>query len=181
MEDKHPVICDTFMEIVPEPIDILGPFLSLVTGCEELDSIEDMCGALSSMSMSVDFRRMFKVPMEIRQAVKFSLRVREEYRIQWDRFFMETPEFEVVQFARGIVLSGVYSDNDKVTTVDEGEDVNEYSGATIVDDGEEFDEEAYRAKFLADISGSKEVVKDAEEVAQASTQPSAFDLLRGIK
>ena len=25
MEEQHPQVCDTFMEIVPEPIDILGP------------------------------------------------------------------------------------------------------------------------------------------------------------
>ena len=36
------------------------------------------------------------MPATVRASIKFSLSVREEYRVQWDRFFVETPTFEQV-------------------------------------------------------------------------------------
>ena len=41
-EGEHPKVCDTFMESVPEPLDILAPFLGIITDCEKLDNSDDM-------------------------------------------------------------------------------------------------------------------------------------------
>ena len=95
-EAEIPDVCEDFYLEAPNPISILAPFLTLIGDCGALEDIEEMCGALSSMSMSIDFRKMLKVPMQVRQSVKFSLHVREEYRVQWDRFFSETPTYEEI-------------------------------------------------------------------------------------
>lgn len=82
-----------FYDTVPMPIKMAAPFLMLIKGYEKLDSIEEMCGALTVISMSANLRRILKVPKELRAPVTFSLHITEEYKTAWDRFFQENPEF----------------------------------------------------------------------------------------
>lgn len=179
LEDKHPAVCDAFMERVPEPADILGPFLSLVEGCEELDNIEDMCGAITAMSMSVDFRKMFRVPAEVRRSIKFSLNVKEEYRIQWDRFFLETPEFDQVNFSRTTAPAAEQYTAPSTATEDEDGSSYEFVGG-------ELDMDALLADMESSLSsgtnsgGAGGSEKEGDAPAPTGAQ-SGFALLRGLK
>jgi hypothetical protein len=111
--------------------------------------------------MTIDFRKMFRVPAQVRQSIKFSLAVREEYRIQWDRFFMETPEFDQVSFSANKVLA---------RTDDEPEQENIYIGETpSLDD------------MLSQIESIEASVKPSEEEEDEEEQESGtsgFALLR---
>ncbi len=73
-----------FMDKAPEPIRILGPFLLMVK--EPLEAFVDMVGAISVISTQCDLRNMIKVPAEVRASLKYSLHIREEYQLSWDRF-----------------------------------------------------------------------------------------------
>lgn len=178
-DGAHPAVCDTFMERAPEPMDILGPLLTLVTGCEQLETIEDMCGALSSMSMSIDFRRMFKVPVQVRQSIKFSLSVREEYRVQWDRFFLETPEFAQISL-RMVRTQGPMEARERgEIQLPEEEDINEivYTGdvAYNMDDLLAQMNEWEEAEKEVDGAEAPSAEKEVEE-----TPKSGFAMLRGL-
>ena len=51
-----------FYDKVPAPLKALAFFLPMVKGVEGFTSFEDLVGAISVMSMSINFRRMPKVP-----------------------------------------------------------------------------------------------------------------------
>lgn len=77
---------DFFLNNMPIPINILGPFLLLVKS--ELTEFEDMVGAIHVMSRPLSFRGMLKIPFEMRNMnPSFSLSIKEEYKIAWDEFF----------------------------------------------------------------------------------------------
>ena len=82
-----------FYDTVPMPIKMAAPFLLMIEGGEKLSSIDDMCGALTILTMSVNLRLALKVDKSLRAACTLSLHVVEEYRTHWDRFFQENPEF----------------------------------------------------------------------------------------
>lgn len=84
---------ETFMETAPSPIRILGPFLLLVK--EELHEFVDMVGAIHVMSGPINLRGLLKYPYEMRNNPTFSLSIREEYELAWDRFFKTTMPFSV--------------------------------------------------------------------------------------
>lgn len=90
---EFPENVQRFYDAVPDPLKAAAPFLMMVQGVEQLTTMEDMCGALTVISMSIHLRRVMKVDKSIRAAVTFSLHIREEYRTHWDRFFQENPEF----------------------------------------------------------------------------------------
>lgn len=80
---------DAFLITAPSPINMLGPFLLLVK--QELESFVDMVGAIHVMSGPMHLRKMLKVPYEMRNSVpNFSLSIKEEYKLAWDRFFLNT-------------------------------------------------------------------------------------------
>lgn len=164
-DEGHPAVCDRFVEAAPEPLSILGPFLVLVKGCEELDNIDDMCGAISSMSMTVDFRRLFKVQPAIRASVKFSLSVREEYRVQWDRFFLETPTLDQMSFTQAPAPA---------------------SASTEVSDDDIYDTDYGLGDVLSKwATNNEEEEKEEDEEEEAVEEPpkakSGFAMLRGLK
>lgn len=166
------------MRSVPEPIDILAPFLALVTGCDELDNLDDMCGAISSMSMTVDFRKMFKVPAAVRSSIKFSLSVREEYRVQWDRFFLETPTLEQVYSAQPPVpaVSRPLTPDESVAIVEEDGEAVE-----VTYTGESYDMDDLMSRLDA-ISGESEEDEEPEEEEEVKPKAkSGFAMLRGMK
>lgn len=162
-----PEACKLFAETVPAPLNVLAPFLTLVKGHEELTTLEDMCGAISAMSMSVNFRQMLRVPLMVRQSVKFSLLVREEYRVQWDRFFAETPTLEQVSFStpREPAALGTF--------------VAHTAEPTTAADDSEYGDEWLEAMLEAcnEVEPFK-VESEPEEVVSAA--PSGFNLLKGL-
>lgn len=174
-----PEVCERFTAALPRPLNVLVPFLLLVSGYEELDTVEDVCGALSSMSMSLDFRRLFKVPPAVRSSIKFSLSVREEYKVQWDRFFQETPTLDQVSYSqhREVPVAAPVS-TAPVTVVSE-------------DDDDDFDPEAIMAAmrerdaaFMEDSSPTTfthtEEDTEEEEAAEEEKPVSGFSLLKGM-
>lgn len=177
-ENEHPAVCDVFMKAVPEPLDILAPFLSIINRCEELDNLDDMCGALSSMSMTVDFRKMFKVPAAVRSSIKFSLSVREEYRVQWDRFFMETPTLDQMSYSHQATTTSTHEEMGDVTEDDEEDlEVTYVGGDYSMDD---------IMSMLGDAEegASSVIAEETQEEHEEEAKPkvkSGFDMLRGLK
>lgn len=79
---------ESFFAEVPKPINIFAPFLLLVK--EEFEDIVDMIGAIHAMSGPMNLRKMLKVPFEMRNTPSFSLSIKDEYQLAWDRFFLNT-------------------------------------------------------------------------------------------
>ena len=83
---------DFFLENAPVPINALAPFLLLIK--EELTEFVDMIGALHVMSGPLHFRNMLKIPFAMRNSMpSFSLSIREEYQLAWDRFMQNTMRY----------------------------------------------------------------------------------------
>ena len=56
---------------------------------KELLTPNDMIGAIHVMSGPLNFRKMINIPFEMRnQQPCFSISIREEYKVAWDRFFL---------------------------------------------------------------------------------------------
>lgn len=112
---------ESFLEEAPAPINILGCFLLLVDGI--IDEPLDRVGAIHVMSGPVRFRDIIKWPREIRSTMQFSLSIKEEYELAWDRFFKEAIPFDGSLLAHG----GINPLNGTATTVyssDTGEEIN---------------------------------------------------------
>lgn len=90
-ENTRPDV-ERFFEELPRPINIFAPYLLLVK--EEIPDIIDMIGAIHAMSGPINLRRMLKVPFEMRNNPSFSLSIRDEYQLAWDRFFLSTTSYE---------------------------------------------------------------------------------------
>lgn len=82
---------EEFFNNLPKPINILGCFLLLVN--EEVEDPQDRIGAIHVMSGPINFRKWITVPREARSEFGFSLSIREEYQLAWDRFFKEAIPF----------------------------------------------------------------------------------------
>lgn len=80
-----------FVESTPVPIQALGPFLGLVK--EPLTEFVDMVGAIHVMSGPINFRKMLKVDKVMRNTPSFSISIKEEYELAWDRFFQTAIPF----------------------------------------------------------------------------------------
>lgn len=87
---------DLFMESAPSPINMLGPYLLLVK--EPLEEFVDMVGAIHVMSGPINLRGMLRFPIEMRNNPSFSLSIKEEYELAWNRFFMTTMPFGEQQY-----------------------------------------------------------------------------------
>ena len=58
---------------------------------EELTDFVEMIGAIHVMSGPLSLRGMLKIPYELRNMnPAFSLSIKEEYQLAWDRFFQNT-------------------------------------------------------------------------------------------
>ena len=76
-----------FTSTVPTPLSILGYFLKLVS--EPLEDVTDMCGALHVMSMGIGFRKFTQAMDTVKASINYSVSIKEEYSIYWERFMME--------------------------------------------------------------------------------------------
>lgn len=109
-----------FLEDVPAPLNILGAYLLLVS--EPIDNLIDMIGAIHVMSGPINFRKLLQVPMEIRTTPKFSLSIKEEYQLAWDRFFQNAlPYSEDMFFQNNAPMNGVATETNSDYEKEDGE------------------------------------------------------------
>lgn len=149
--DKVPDCVAYFRLVVPEPLDILGFFLLLIRDCQQLDddgcTIEDLCGAIHSMSTSTNFRNMLKFPKDVRSSISFSLTIKEEYELSWDRFFQESIPYDEDMF-----LIGARAYVGQVSSNLVGKKGN-HSYSDEEEDEEDEDEEEIVVTDLSDLEG----------------------------
>ena len=164
---------ELFLEKAPSPIHIFGPFLLLVK--QELTDFVDMVGAIHVMSGPINLRRMLKFPFEMRNNPTFSLSIREEYELAWDRFFKTTMPFgtEIVPVApqqsfmpmNGTATVTVPTQEEELSSV--GEDGVEYADpleALLFGSGDDlFD--------MPDDFGEEEEDADKEEAVAPAPAP----------
>lgn len=172
--ENAPLPCRKFTEQAPEPVKILGPFLSLVTGCEALDSIEDMCGAITAMSMQLNFNKLFRVPADVRSSIRFSLSVKEEYKVQWDRFFQETPLLEQVSYSSTNISMPITAD-----IAGEEDEEDKYDQLQNLDFGSLFADSSDSSDG-EDEEEAEEETSVEEEEEEAAKPKSGFGLLMDL-
>lgn len=71
----------------PRPLNILAPYLLLIDGPIEPE-LEICCGVLHVITSLIQVRHFILKPQEVRRSVSFSLSIKEEYEMAWDRFFI---------------------------------------------------------------------------------------------
>lgn len=175
-----PMVYD-FIAKAPKPISALGCFLVLVT--EPLTDFIDMCGAIHVMSGPLNFRRMIDLPVELQNSIQFSLSVKEEYELSWDRWFdlNETP---------AVVSKPIATDDSEVEvpthTADEydtgGDDdfanfLAAWESAMDEDDEEEDTTSSDVASAPTDIQETVAPKIEEPEPVPASTGSSGLDFL----
>lgn len=162
-EESRPDV-DYFIENAPAPINILGPFLLLVKS--ELEEFVDMVGAIHVMSGPIHLRNMLKVPFEMRNTVpQFSLSIKEEYQLAWDRFFQNAlPYSEDMYIMQAMPMNGVQ-------TMTYGQD--------YVQDEETSEEDDYDALMAALLDDSEDMFtmpepdeEETEENSVATATPT---------
>lgn len=150
-----------FMDKAPVPVNALGPFLLLIEN--ELESFEDMVGALHVMSGPVNLRKMLKVPFDMRNTPSFSLSIKEEYQLAWDRFFQNAIPYSDDMFL-GV---GTRPMNGTNTTTEPAQE----SLSNIGDDGVEYDD-PLSALLFGCSSDIFDVPEEDEEDEQSLGSPS---------
>ena len=177
-----------FIDNTPIPIKALGPFLNLVK--EPLTEFVDMVGAIHVMSGPINFRKTLQIPKEMRNTASFSISIKEEYELSWDRFFQTAMPFN----AEAVVYTNPMSG-----TATETAPIVQTSGFVDKDDAEELDDledlfaqlEATTNNFVASAQeGEKKVEKapapveePAPTVVEKAPEPApapktGLDLLR---
>ncbi len=171
-----------FFNTVPSPIKMAAPFLLLVKDVDKLETIEDMCGALTVISMSINLRRILKVDKSIRAAVTFSLHIKEEYRAHWDRFFQENPEFGAAVTLPPAGPANTFIPTPEGTTVIRNEETGEEQEVQYTSDPSAFDFDALLANIVEEevASQTADTTSSAPASAPASQVQSGMELFDGI-
>lgn len=94
-----------FFAYAPRPLHILAPYLRLIEGEIEPD-LELVCGVLHVITAMIQVRQFILKPPEIRKSVSFSLTIRAEYEMAWERFFASSVPYD----QRGFPMQQVYRD-----------------------------------------------------------------------
>lgn len=172
---------DRFVSELPKPLNILGCFLLLVE--DELEDLMDMVGAIHVMSNSIDYSKYITVPAEMRASVSFSLSIREEYELPWDRFLKESILWSEDFFIRrdSIPMSGTLNeateDEEELSNI--GEDGIEYSNpleALLAGCGDDiFDMPEDEAEDTEDEAAEEEIVQESSITVPASVSAFAQD------
>lgn len=157
-----------FFEEAPQPINYLAPFLMLVK--DMLDSLTDMYGALHVMSGQINFRKMLKINPEMRSNPSFSLSIREEYQLAWDRFLLNTMPYDASMLANSVVPNGTSSLPMNGTANADADDIDDYAAACIGEDGVVYDD-PLAAILMGGISFDAPEDSEEEEEDVAVEEP----------
>jgi hypothetical protein len=161
-ETKQPAV-EFYLKNAPEPINILGPFIDLVTGNGTIDSdLEEISGVLHVMSMCINFRKILKVDAKLRQSVRFSLSIKGEYQILWDRFFAEATEYGQTSYTRNYTQRS-YSNRNEDSDTESSE--------------EDFLSKLSKISANFDISPNNEDEEDEPNEKEESKEKSGIDLI----
>lgn len=164
---------DYFYQHAPKPIGILGLYLELVEGEEDFgEDIEMMCGILHVMSSSLNFRNLLKIEARIRASVRFSLSIKEEYQLPWDRFFQEALDYDNVICGSGRKRD---SSSESYSSVEEeeSEQEEEEDPWAFLNESINFDE--------IEVPGSDDSKEeDSEEVTVAEPEPEEVAVASGL-
>jgi hypothetical protein len=87
-----------FYEYAPKPLHILAPCLRLIAGRIDPD-LELVCGVLHVITSMIQVRQFILKPPEIRRSVSFSLTIKAEYEMAWERFFASSVPYDQRGFA----------------------------------------------------------------------------------
>lgn len=156
---------DTFMSEVPPPLNIFGPFLLLIT--EELTELQDMVGAIHVMSGPLNLRKMLKIDFAMRNTPTFSLSVKEEYQVAWDRFFQTTMPYSMDMWRPATIapMNGVQTET--IPTGDtrtEEEQIADMEDALFNCPDDFFDmDEDEEAAMDEEIAATSEAMQEAKE------------------
>lgn len=94
---NHAAIINALKDEIPEPINYLVPFISLVDEKTEFDNtLEQFIGCLYVISRNIDFTRFLKIPAEVRRSVTFSGHIKLEYSLQWQEFINECVPYQMI-------------------------------------------------------------------------------------
>lgn len=101
-----PKVIETMGKTMPEPLNILAPFLMLCannTGIEwNVEDREMVYGILHQYSQLIDFNAMTLVPAEVRANVQFPTSLLKQYKVSWEDL-CSTLEDKVVLAPKTIV------------------------------------------------------------------------------
>lgn len=126
---------DRVLSELPPPLNIFGPYLLLVK--DGLTELEDMVGAIHVMSGPLHLRNMLKIPFEMRNTMpSFSLSIKDEYKLAWDRFFQTALPYTNDMFHSPVVtpMNGVQTTtvvNDMPSHVEEEKELTGYEDQGI--------------------------------------------------
>lgn len=83
-----PNVIETMGKTMPEPLNVLAPFLMLCANNEGLEwNVEDRemaYGILHQYSQLIDFNAMTLVPAEVRANIQFPTSLLKQYKVSWD-------------------------------------------------------------------------------------------------
>lgn len=82
-----------FYENTPSPINILAPFLGLVDKGLP-NEIETLTGAIHVITAAIDVKAYTQIESDLRKTLEFSLYIKEEYEMAWERFFMTSIPYD---------------------------------------------------------------------------------------
>jgi len=143
---NHKEVIDYWASVVPNPFNMLAPYLGLITDKMELENdIEELAGLLHTIGKSIDFAQFVAIPMAARVNVLFgkssflmvkeeirdykrTLRSREREEASDDVIWVSSEEISrVLSMAKEIIenMPGVSLSTASAPTVVEGEDVGE--------------------------------------------------------
>lgn len=95
--ENHASAINALKDEVPEPINYLVPFITLIDSKTEFDNtIEQFIGCLHVISRNIDFTRFLKIPAEVRRSVTFSGHITVEYSLQWQEFINECVPYQMI-------------------------------------------------------------------------------------
>lgn len=156
--------CNTFFETAPEPINILGDFLGLIEGdLGEEPSMERMSGAISVMSMNINFRTMLTFPSNTRNQIRFPMRITNSYQKSYEMFYMDCLSYDdVMDRMRGAVPMP--------NGAQQEEDASDSFMSFFEDDGGSFEPPVIPT---AESAPSLEEVREVPVLTDAGARPSS--------
>ena len=107
---KLPNVINTMGKTMPEPLNILAPFLMLCTQNQGIEWDENnrelVYGILHQYSQLIDFNAMTLVPAEVRANVTIPTSLLKQYQASWDDI-CSTLEDKVVAMSKQVVIQPV--------------------------------------------------------------------------